>query len=201
MNLPTRSLARSFLVLGLAATLPPFGSIGLRAADGTVPKDRRAALVAKYDANGDGRLDATEREKMRLALKAERRAKSGGGGPFKIPADFLAKYDANKNGEMENEEWKVAWEAENKILVEKYDADKDKALSKTEKASMMADVKAGKITGIPAFFAGQLAEDDEGSQPDYIATQKALLKFDADADGRASAAELEKIRKSRGSRP
>ena len=59
----------------------------------------RAELTTTHDANGDGRLDTAERGRMRHALKEQRLGKTGSG--FQIPADFLAKYDANKNGELD----------------------------------------------------------------------------------------------------
>lgn len=142
---------------------------------------RRVALVEKHDKNGDGRLDASEREQMRLALKQTRLSKKGSG--FPIPADFLAKYDRDKDGEMQGEEWKIAWEAETKILTDTYDADKDGTLNKAEKQAMMAAVGAGKITGIPAFFAQRMLQDGSKSAPEHLATQKEMLKFDANGDG------------------
>lgn len=160
---------------------------------------RRSELLAKHDANGDGRLDATEREQMRLAQKEQRLSKKGSG--FQIPADFLAKYDANKDGEMEGPEWKVAWDAETKILKDNYDADKDGTMNKAEKQAMMADVGKGKITGIPAFFAGRMVQDPGASTPEFLETQKELLKFDDNHDGIASTDELEHIRKSRPKAP
>lgn len=159
----------------------------------------RAELAAKHDANGDGRLDAAERERMRLALKEQRLGRKGSG--FPIPADFLAKYDANKDGEMAGPEWKVAWDAETNILRDTYDADHDGTLGPAEQRAMLADVGNGKITGIPAFFAGRMVQDQGAGQPDYLATQQALLKFDDNHDGVASAEELERIRQSRTKTP
>lgn len=166
----------------------------LAAEDETIFQKRRTELVAKHDKNGDGRLDATEREQMRLALKEERLSKKSS---FKIPPEFLAQYDKNKNGEMEGDEWKVAWEAETKILRETYDADKDGTLNKAEKEAMMADVGKGKITGIPAFFAGRMIHDPGSGKPEYLEEQQKLLKFDVNGDGLASAEELKRIRETR----
>lgn len=158
------------------------------------PLPSHADLVRKFDQNGDGRLDASEREAMRSKLKIQRLAKKSG---FKIPQEFLDKYDQDKDGEMVGDEWRVAWEAETKILRETYDADKDGELNKAERKSMMADVAAGKITGIPAYFAGRMGDDPKMSTPVYVDEQKALLSFDADGDGIASADELKKIRQDR----
>lgn len=156
---------------------------------------RRSELLEKFDKNKDGRLDLSERDAMRLTLKEGRLKKRESG--FKIPADFLAKYDANKDGEMGGEEWQVAWEAETKILRETYDANKDGSLDESEKKRMMADVGEGKITGIPAFFAGRMVNDPSNSKALFIEDQEKLLKFDEDGDGRASALELRRIRESK----
>lgn len=158
------------------------------------PKKVRADLLVKYDKNGDGRLDPSERESMRLDLKAERLSKRA---EFQIPADFLAKYDRDKDGEMAGDEWRVAWEAETRILRETYDADKDGKLSKEETKVMMKDVAAGKITGIPAYFAGRMANDPASPTPGYLEEQKALLHFDTNGNGLADADELLQIRNSR----
>lgn len=162
------------------------------------PKKVRADRLAKYDKNGDGRLDAVERENLRLDVKAERLSKRAG---FQIPAEFLAKYDQDKDGEMAGEEWRVAWEAETKILREAYDADKDGKLSKEEAKAMMKDVAAGKITGIPAYFAGRMANDPASPNAGYLEEQQALLKYDTNGNGRADAEELVQIRNARKKTP
>ncbi len=90
-----------------------------------------------------------------------------------LPADFLVKYDASKDGEMQPAEWKVAWDAETKILIETYDADKSGKLGKTENAAMLADVGKVKITGVPAFFAGRLAQDQSKGEPEYLVLKQA----------------------------
>ncbi len=188
------SLNRSVrhLVLAALALLPGIAS---QATDPPVSfAQRRAALLKEFDANHDGRLDDAEREKLRLAHQQTRLQRKPG---YTLPADFLAKYDASKDGEMQPAEWKVAWDAETKILTETYDADKNGELGKTEKAAMLADVGKGKITGVPAFFAGRLAEDQSKGEPEYLEATKTHLKFDADGDGRASAEELARIRASR----
>lgn len=192
-----RLLATPALILGALHIGLAFSNV--RAAEPANFQQRHAELVAKNDKNQDGRLDAAEREAMRLALK-EQRLKTRGP-EFKPPPEFLAKYDKDKDGEMGSGEWKTAWDAETKILTDTYDADKDGTLNKTEKEAMLADVGKGKITGIPAFFAGRMAVESRSTEPAYLAAQKELLKFDANSDGIASSEELESIRKSKAQKP
>jgi hypothetical protein len=159
--------------------------------------DFRTELLRKFDANHDGRLDPAEREQMRTAA---RETKSAAKSMFQIPPEFLARYDADHDGEMTGPEWKVAWEAETKVLRETYDTTKDGKLDAAETSRMLDAVKAGKITGIPAFFASRMAEDPASggaAEPAYLVRQRELLAFDVDADGIASSAELQKIREAR----
>ena len=52
----------------------------------------RAELLQKFDKNGDGQLDATERADMKAAFAAKRAAKR---------AAMLDKFDANKDGQLD----------------------------------------------------------------------------------------------------
>lgn len=192
-----RFLAAPALVLG--ALHIGLALSNLRAAEPANFRERHAELVAKNDKNHDGRLDSTEREAMRLALK-EQRLKARGF-EFKPPAELLAKYDKNKDGEMGADEWKTAWDAETKILTDTYDADKDGTLNATEKQAMTADIGNGRITGIRALIAGRMAAEPRSARSGYLEVQKELLKFDANSDGIASSEELESIRKSKAQKP
>ncbi len=179
-------------------------ALAARAADedssnppGKAPADARTELLRKFDANRDGRLDPSERERMRSAA---RESKATAKSMFQIPPEFLARYDADHDGEMTGPEWKVAWEAETKVLRETYDTSKDGKLDAAETARMLEAVKTGKLTGIPAFFASRMAEDPASggaAEPAYLVRQRELLVFDADSDGIASPAELQKIREAR----
>ena len=91
-----RSLAKKLGVVAfLAAAL---GAIGVAAANthgGSAHEGkfaaRRAELVARFDANGDGKLDDAERQNMRTTLATERFKKLDTNGDGALSLDeFLA---------------------------------------------------------------------------------------------------------------
>lgn len=196
-----RSIHRESPYRPPAAVLASLLAFLANAADPTSPAasapDLRTELLRKFDANHDGRVDPTERERMRAAA---RESKAAAKSAFQIPPEFLARYDADHDGEMTGPEWKVAWEAEIKVLRETYDTSRDGKLDATETSRMLDAVKTGKLTGIPAFFASRLAEapaSGGAAEPAYLVRQRELLAFDVDSDGIASPAELQKIRDAR----
>ncbi len=87
-------------------------------------------VLKKFDTNGDGKLDDTERMAMREAMKAEMLKKYDKDGDGKLSEDerkamqaemaarhkeLLDKYDANKNGKLDPEEIQAARAAGEKI--------------------------------------------------------------------------------------
>jgi len=68
------------------------GGVGLAAAQGFGGGPDKATIMQKYDANGDGKLDAGEKAKLHADMKAKREAKK---------AEMLAKYDINKERAQE----------------------------------------------------------------------------------------------------
>ena len=74
------------LVGSIAGIAAAHGSFG----DGDGPG--KAAILAKYDTNGDGKLDDNERAVMKADFQAKRAARH---------AEMLAKYDTNKDGKLE----------------------------------------------------------------------------------------------------
>ena len=186
--------------LTLAFTLP---ALGLSANTEDPLNATRVRMLAKFDANQDGKLDAPERETMRLTTKKERMSsrRRRGGGSFKIPASFLAKHDKDKDGEMSPSEWGSAEKKEKEILVRDYDAEGDEKLNTQEKKLLMKAVSKGAIKGIPAHYARQLANDGrnkarrgEKRVPEHLVKSNHWLSFDRDEDGLASREELEAIR-------
>jgi Ca2+-binding EF-hand superfamily protein len=78
---------RMFLGIGLAAALA-VPAVAVAWPDG---EGRRAKMMEKFDANGDGAIDDAEREAMKQARQARR-------------AEMLAKYDADKDGTLSDAE-------------------------------------------------------------------------------------------------
>ena len=111
----------------LAATI--LAPLALQAQDSKedkAPKRERkgppAEVIAKFDTDGDGKLDETERKAAMEARKAEMKAHH---------EEMLAKYDTDKDGKLSKEERKVA-------MIAQFDADGDGVLNETEKAAAKA---------------------------------------------------------------
>lgn len=90
--------------------------------------------------------------------------------PRQLPAAILRKYDADKDG-MLNEEEKSAWKADvqrgrrdaQARRLEKYDANRDGKLDKVEKAAATADTRSGRGTDSRKPPASQI---DSSIEPD-----------------------------------
>lgn len=99
---------------------------GVAAAHGFSGGDK-AAMLQKYDTNGDGKLDDTERAAMKADFAAKRAEKK---------AQMLAKYDTNKNGKLDPAERAVMRDDKLTARFEKLDTNHDGQIS-------MAEFKAG----------------------------------------------------------
>lgn len=84
---------------------------------------RKAALLEKYDTNGDGQLDAQEKAAMRADFKAKREARK---------QEMLAKYDTNKDGKLEPAERQVMRDEKAAKLFEKIDVDHNGVITLNE---------------------------------------------------------------------
>ena len=84
---------------------------------------RKAAILQKYDANGDGQLDAQEKAAMRADFQAKRQAKK---------QEMVAKYDTNKDGKLEPAERQVMRAEKAAKLFEKIDVDHNGVITLNE---------------------------------------------------------------------
>jgi hypothetical protein len=89
-------------ILGLITALLLIATPGFAQSQADKGKDRKAEALKKYDANGDGQLDATEK----AAAKEGRKAQQG-----KRKEDALKKYDSDGDGQLSESERAAAKEA------------------------------------------------------------------------------------------
>ena len=182
--------------------------------------DFHKMMLEKFDANKDGQLDDAEKAAAKADFEAKRAEKKAA-----FEKKMLEKFDANKDGQLDDAE-KAAAKAEfekmraergprgpkcgrhhghrgpkgphgcgkpgprpdfHKMMLEKFDANKDGQLDDAEKAAAKADFEAKRAEKKAAF------------------EKKMLEKFDANKDGQlddaekaAAKAEFEKMRAERG---
>lgn len=180
-------------------------SPALTAADGeSNPEKIRTELKKKHDRNGDGRLDTTEREAMRL----ERKQRGGSSGGSQVPADVLADYDINKDGNMDDSDWAKASIAEKAILTREHDRDGDGKLGADEVDAMMVVIRTKPLRYARDYFAYMIKYDKNGSggfDGDEYATAQGeeaawtVKRYDADGDGALSKGEKAKLQGDLGS--
>ena len=141
-------------------------------------KEHRAVLLKKFDKNGDGKLDATERAAMRSAVKQKVQARHAAGSKKpgaagastteKTPpairkvakgkskahrADILKKFDKNGNGKLDPAEKKAFLASRKAQILKKFDKNGDGKLDKAERQAMRKAHKAsgaGSAKGTPA---------------------------------------------------
>ena len=99
------------------------GGVGLAAAQGFSGGDGKAAVLQKYDANGDGKLDDAERAQLRTEMKAKHEAKK---------AEMLAKFDINKDGKLDKTERAVMKNERAEVAFKTADKNNDGQLSLDE---------------------------------------------------------------------
>nr|HEX4314539.1 EF-hand domain-containing protein [Kofleriaceae bacterium] len=130
-------LTKLKLALALTATLVA-GAAGFAAANtGTAADDAgsggwRAKILQKYDANGDGKLDDSERATMRADMQAKRAERH---------QKMLAKYDLNKDGKLDASERTAMREAKAEKRFTKLDTNGDGVISKEEFKAGAAKMK------------------------------------------------------------
>ncbi len=91
------------------------------------PRKLPPEIIAKFDKDGDGKLNEAEREAAKAARGEMEAARK---------AEMLAKFDSDGNGILSEDEKKAAQEAMQKMMLEKFDKDGDGKLSEDERAEM-----------------------------------------------------------------
>ena len=137
-------------------------------------RKQQAELVAKYDADKNGKIDEQERKAMFDGLRAEQQKRE------------LDQWDANKDGKIDDSEraaqrqaWqKQAEEAAQKWLVRRHDKDGDGKLNAEEQAA--ADAEKARMEQQRAEWENRRKES--------------IKRWDADGDGQLSEAEQQKMR-------
>lgn len=182
-------------------------AVGLALAKADEKSSVYQSLLAKYDANKDGRLSAAEREVIRIdRLQPETRERSRGRS-FRYPDTVIARFDKDDDDELDGEEFAAAREWVDKRFKEinaEYDSDKDGRLNISERATLSKQIEAGKFEDIgwlTRFLVrsrgggGERSRDmrrDEGEQ----SRGGILRRSDKDRDGRLSEEELSAARES-----
>ena len=160
------------------------------------------ALLAKYDANKDGRLDTAEREIIRTdRLRPQSRERSPRR-QFRYPDEVVARFDRNDDNELEGEEFDAARQWVDKRFKEinaEYDADKDGRLNTAERAALSKQIEGGKFKDI-GWLTRYLVRSPRSSRGDRNRDMRGgesgqsrggiLRRSDKDGDGRLSEAEL-----------
>jgi hypothetical protein len=166
--------------------------------------ERRAAVLKQFDADGDTRLNQAERETARRAWAAERLAQRGDRGFFGPPPEILQEFDANKDGELDEKEGRVAGETMERRFTQMrkdYDKDANGELDPEEIAAASRDVDSGKLKGIPKMFLQFAAAGPRRGGPRQrqrgvevaiteLEPAEILRRADVDQDHRLSPAEL-----------
>ncbi len=174
--------------------------------------ERRAAVLKQFDRDSDGLLQVAEREAARKAWAARMLTQRRDRGMFQPPPEILAEFDANKDGELDDEEGRVAGETMGRRFEQMrkdYDKNTNGRLDQEEIDFAVADIDAGKLKGIPKMFV-QFAGGGPGRRgggpggprgrggpggPEGDSDPAAVVRSaDRDGDGRLSAAELAGVR-------
>ena len=160
------------------------------------------ALLVKYDANKDGRLDTAEREIIRTdRLRPQSRERSPRR-QFRYPDEVVARFDRNDDNELEGEEFEAARQWVDKRFKEinaEYDADKDGRLNTAERAALSKQIEGGKFKDI-GWLTRYLVRSPRSSRGDRNRDMRGgesgqsrggiLRRSDKDGDGRLSEGEL-----------
>lgn len=189
------------------------------AADETAPESqfcdfqaRKQAVLEKYDANGDGKLNRTEAQALRADLGQGRHPRlAAAAARIRHHAFLRIRWAFDEDGDKELSDLEranliAAMEARceriRKNVLDKFDADKDGALSETEReaarAAVQAKFQAHRASILAQYDANKNGKLDDGERlqlrADRLAALKArrqalVAKYDTDSDGKLSVAE------------
>ena len=162
----------------------------------------RQRVLAKFDTDEDGRLNASERKALRKAGSPFARKRPGFRRPRFDPAT-VKKYDKDGNGELDGKEARAAQNglrAKWGELVGVYKAfEKDKPVVANLK-KMESDAKSGKIKDFPPDLYGWIrgsinrAGRSNNGNRNRRPRGHILEQFDTDRNGRLDSEELRKAR-------
>ncbi len=156
----------------------------------------RAALVERFDTDGDGELSEAERAGARETIRAQREAKRA-----EIEARLLARFDDNGDGELDEAERPAVRETlgpmikergrrgheanrrMHKQALERFDADGDGRLGDAEKANARAFFEQKKTEVVARFDADGDGELNEAERKAARAHHRERRMLDANRDG------------------
>jgi hypothetical protein len=87
------------------------------------------------------------------------------GGDRPAPPEMLEKYDTNKDGKLDKDERKAAFEARKAEMIKKFDKDGDGKLSEDERKAAGEARKAEMIKRFDKDGDGKLSEDERKAMP------------------------------------
>ena len=122
LSLCTAALC-ALVLLASTAQADPEGRRGRRG----MPPKLREKLLEKFDANGDGHLDETERAAAKSAMQAKRAERK---------QQILAEFDVDGDGQLNAEEKAAAKEAFKAKMKERFDENGDGELDEDERRAM-----------------------------------------------------------------
>lgn len=201
--LPSNRFSRQCILISAVLWLATLLIHKADADPGEIYATRRAAIVAKFDANGDGWLNAAEREAARAAQKQSAIRRGGQNPMFQMPPEIIEMYDKDKDGQLNDEESqaanngiRIAWGNAQK----EYDGNNDGDLDDAERERMADAILAGKVKGLPRMFGMMLRRPPDRGPGGMFGGRggpqaNPLAQFDRDHDGRLSAGELDAARK------
>ncbi|HJO09007.1 MAG TPA: hypothetical protein QGH16_04100 [Verrucomicrobiota bacterium] len=162
-------------------------------------------LLAKYDADNDGRLSAAEREVIRTDRLIPKARERSGRREFRYPDAVVSKFDKDGNDKLDGEETEAARDWIDKrfeAIRGEYDADKDGRLSAVERAALSKQIVAGKFDDLGWLTRFLVRSGDSRGRRERdvrrggeLRSREGILRnSDRDGDGRLNEDELNAAR-------